>query len=468
MQNVLLLLLLVILLAVSGVFSGAETVLFSLSRHDRARMKKSPNRLDVLAASLVDQPRSLLTTLLMGNMTCNIVIFVISTLLFSRLEHFLAGESGRIGWGLQVLIGLLLVVPPLLVTYVSDVFPKVIGSLNNTRIAPLIALPVATLRNALWPVTTLIDRFVMRPVHRLVGDRRDHAAFSTDELRELLEMSQQAGVIDVSENQLLQEVVRIADLKVKEVMTPRVDMVAFNLRDPGGAEKLLALFRQSHLAKIPVHEGPVDNIIGLIYAKALLLEVGQSAGTTTGTMAGGSPATMDLRRLDLRRLLQPVRFVPETQSLERLLIHLRQTKTQLAIVVDEYGGLVGVVALEDVVEQMVGDIYEPHDQASHTVQRVGDDEYLVPGDLSVADWMDAFGARVESTHTTTVAGLLAASLRRLPKEGDQVRLAHLLMRVDSMRGRRVNQVRLKLLANGESGPAPTTAGEDGRRGGERR
>jgi CBS domain containing-hemolysin-like protein len=111
---------------------------------------------------------------------------------------------------------------------------------------------------------------------------------------------------------------------------------------------------------------------------------------------------------------------------------------------------VGVVALEDVVEQMVGDIYEQHDAPSRMVQRVGADEFLVPGDLSVADWMDAFGTKIEATHTTTVAGLLAASLKRLPKEGDQVRLAHLLMRVETMRGRRVDRVRLKLLANGHN------------------
>jgi putative hemolysin len=334
-----------------------------------------------------------------------------------------------------------MILPPLLVTYVSDVFPKVIGSLNNTRIAPLIALPVAALVNALWPVTRLLDKTIMRPAHRLVGERHEHALFSTDELQELLEMSQQQGVIDVSENQLLQEVVRIADLKVRDVMTPRVDMVAFNLGGGGaggGAEALLALFRKSHLAKIPVYEGPIDNIIGLIYAKTLLLEMGATGG--------------DLKKIDLRKLVQPVRFVPEQQTLERLLVHLRQTKTQLAIVVDEFGGLAGVVALEDVVEQMVGDIQEAHDAPSRVVQRVGDDEFLVPGDLSVADWMDAFGAKIEATHTTTVAGLLAASLKRLPKEGDQVRLAHLSMRVDSMRGRRVDRVRLKLLANGPNGP----------------
>jgi putative hemolysin len=446
MTSVLFLLLMLVLLCVSGIFSGSETVLFSLSRHDRARMKKSGNRLEALAASLVDNPRALLTTLLIGNMTCNIIIFVVSTILLGRLQHALSGAAGAGSpWWTKVLIGALVAVPPLMVTYAGDVFPKVIGSMNNTRIAPVIALPIATFMRLLWPVTQFIDKGIMQPVHRLVGHR--DTAFSTEELRELLEMSERQGVIDVSENQLLQEVVRIADLKVKDVMTPRVDMVAFNIQE--SPELLLKLFRDSHLAKIPVYDGQIDNIQGLVYAKALLLEVGMGAG-------GAS-------RVDVKRLIQPVRFVPEQQTLERLLVHMRQTKTQLAVVVDEYGGVVGVVALEDVVEQMVGDIYQPHDLPEHHVQRVGPDEYLVPGDLSVADWMDAFGARIEATHTTTVAGLLAASLKRLPREGDQIKLAHLLMRVDSMRGRRVDRVRLKLLTNG-IGNGDAQKGTDGNGG----
>ncbi len=465
MGNALLAVALLALLAISGFFAGAETVLFSLSRHDRSRMKKSANRLDVLAAGLMDDPRSLLTTLLAGNMTCNVMIFVLSTLFINGLTGSSAAAAPLNAWE-QAAMWLLYGIPPLLVTYVSDVFPKVIGSLNNTRIAPLIALPIATLKNALWPVTLLIDRTVMRPVHRLVGSRHDHAAFSTEELRELLEMSEQEGVIDVSENQLLQEVVRIADLKVRDVMTPRVDMVAFNIREPGsggggagggagvtggGVEKLVALFRTSHLTKIPVYDGQIDNIVGLIYAKTLLLEMGTQSPAGVG-------------RIDLRRLAQPVRFVPEQQTLERLLVHLRQTRTQLAVVVDEFGGVVGVVALEDVVEQMVGEIHEPHDAARQAVTRAGADEYLVSGDLSVADWMEAFGARVEATHTTTVAGLIAASLKRLPREGDEVRLANLLMRVDSMRGRRVDRVRLKLI--GEQGEtAAGAASADGRAAG---
>jgi putative hemolysin len=431
-------LILLVLLVVSGTFSGAETVLFSLSRHDRARMKKSSNRLEVLAASLLERPRSLLTTLIMGNMTCNIVIFVMSSVLLGHFEETLSQHPGTNDWVRRILIVLLAAVPPLLVTYMSDVFPKVIGTLNNTRIAPLIAIPVATLMRAMWPLSRAIDAVVMRPVHLLVRPRAGTGAFSTEELRELLEMSEQQGVIDVSENELLQEVVRIADLKVRHVMTPRVDLIAYNIKD--SPEKLVALFQKSHLGKLVVFDGQIDNVLGLVYAKSVLLEIG--AGTAA-----------EIRKLDVRKMLQPVHYVPEQQALDRLLLHLRATRAQLAVVVDEYGGVVGVVALEDVVEQMVGDIYEPHDKPTHTLERVGPDEYLVPGDLSMADWMDAFGAQVEATHTTTVAGLLAALLKRLPKEGDEVKLAHLSMRVQSMKGRRVDRVRLRLLPTHEQSEA---------------
>ena len=147
LANLFYFLLLLLLLAVSALFSGSETVLFSLSRHERTRMKKSKNSLEVLAANLLDDPRALLTSLLMGNMTCNIMVFVISTLLLSRLSAIFAASHNW--WG-RVLVAALVVVPPLMVTYVADVFPKVLGALNNTRIAPLIALPVATLvRSAL-------------------------------------------------------------------------------------------------------------------------------------------------------------------------------------------------------------------------------------------------------------------------------------------------------------------------------
>ena len=199
---------------------------------------------------------------------------------------------------------------------------------------------------------------------------------------------------------------------------------AFNLKD--SPEDLLKLIRTSHLTKIPAFEGQIDNILGLIYAKSAFMEPTLTAA-------------------DLRKLIRPVQFVPEFLTLEQLMVRFRQTRTQLAIAVDEYGGVVGVVALEDAVEQMVGDIYTVNESTSNAVREIGDDLYSVAGDLSITDWSDVFSTRVDARGVSTVAGLLASHLKRIPKEGDTVQLDRILMTVEKMHNRRVVRVRLQLL-----------------------
>jgi len=222
---------------------------------------------------------------------------------------------------------------------------------------------------------------------------------------------------------------------VRDVMTPRVDMVTYNLKDP--LDTALATIRRTLLSKLPVYEGQIDNLLGVVYARQLLL---------------------DGPRADIRSLVKPVQYVPEFQTLERVLGLFQKTRSQMAIVVDEFGGVVGLITMEDVVEQMVGEIYNVHDAGGPAVQKVAPDEYLVAGDLSVVDWTDAFGVRVAAAGTTTVAGLLAAILKRIPRVGDTVTLEHLEMRVETMRGKRVEKVRLHICDDVRGGAAGGTEG----------
>jgi CBS domain containing-hemolysin-like protein len=445
---------LLVLLAVSAFFSGAETVLFSLTAHERRRLRQSTQRREVLAARLLDDSRSLITTLMLGNMGANVLIFVISA-------QLLAGLQRHVGTGIAAASAL---VPSLVVTYASDVLPKIIGRLDNLRLAPLVAVPIAGLLRVARPICRIIDIGVLRPVHRVIspassagGDADGTVTmFSPQDMAEMLEMSREQGLIDGSENDLLQEVVRIGDLRVRDVMTPRVDVIAHNIKD--SPEKLRELFRNSHLAKLPVYEGQIDNLLGLVYAKEFLLSL-EPPAPAGGRNRPVSPASPPPAPPDLRKLLRPVKFVPELQSLDRLITRFRQTRTQWAAVVDEYGGFVGLVTLEDVVEQMVGDIYEPHDSPRQSVERLAPDEYRVAGDLPIADWEEAFdvsAARLAAAHSrsSTIAGLLASLLKRIPKPGDQVRLGHLLMTVESMRSRRVERVRLKLVDHHAMGSVP--------------
>jgi len=219
---------------------------------------------------------------------------------------------------------------------------------------------------------------------------------------------------------------------VRDVMVPRVEVKAYDVNGP--ADGLRALMRATRRKKIPVFEGSVDNIVGLIYAKRLFLEP----------------------QLALRQLVMPVRFVPELINCEQLLHHFRQTRTQLAIVVDEYGGMAGLVTLEDVLEAIVGDLPSADEQpAEPEIAQLADNEFEVSGRLSVHYWSQLFGAPRLAEPAATIGGLVTARLGRPARVGDAVRIGNVELRALRVQRRRVDRVQVRLL-----GPPEGDAGLD--------
>ncbi len=409
------------LLGIAAIFSGIETVFFSLTRHELYQFKNSGKRGQILAASLRDHSRSLLVLILLVNMAGTILIFVLSTILLQRLNRH---------YGQFAVIALSLA-PVLIVAYFGDLAPKILGRRFNRYLAPRASAPMTMLMRAAAPVLGIIERVLINPSHRLLGHKAG-PHLSLTELRELLMMSRDQGVIDIAENQVLQQVLWLREIRVRHVMVPRVDMVAFNIQKP--ISELTELFQRCHLSKIPVYDRDIDNVLGVLYAKTFLLD-------TPATSAALVP------------LLRPVNFVPELQTLDRLLAGFREKHIQLAMAVDEFGGIAGVVTLEDVVEQIIGEIYEPDEPIKIPVKEIGPDEFLVSGDLSLIECGELFGDPVKALHVSTVGGLIYAQLNRVPRPGDIVSLNHLQLTVESMRGRRVDRVKLILLDDQLTKPA---------------
>ncbi len=412
-HNLDLLIPMVILLGIAAVFAGVETVFFSLTRHQLYQFKTSGKRGPMLVATLREHSRPLLVLILLINMACTILIFVLSTILLQRLGRSL-GEFAVIALSLA---------PVLIVAYFGELVPKILGRRFNRQLATLAAAPMTVLMRMAAPVLGGIVRFLIVPFHRLLG-RKAAPSLSLTELRELLLMSRDQGVIDVAENQVLQQVLWLREILVRHVMVPRVDMVAFNIQKP--ISELSELIQRSHLSKIPVYDREIDNLLGILYAKTFLLD---------------TPATADA----LIALLRPANFVPELQPLDRLLAGFRTKHIQLAMAVDEYGGIAGIVTLEDVVEQLIGEIYEPDEPVKIPVKEIAPDEFLVSGDLSLIECGELFGDPLHASQITTVGGLIYAQLNRVPRPGDMITLNHLRLTVEAMRGRRVDQVRILLL-----------------------
>jgi CBS domain containing-hemolysin-like protein len=419
--------LLPLLAVLSGWFSGSEAVLFSLTRTQLQHNAASSNPLRRLAAALMEQPKRTLTIILLGNSSANVLLFASTYVLGHQLRPMLGGGAAILS----------AVVSVLLVCIVGEAIPKTLGVNLADRLAPYAAPLVRFFGYVLGPAGRVLNAVLVEPLSRLllghtpVRGAEQHD-LSTFELRTLLEMSRRRGVINPTEDAFLREVIDLGYLKVRDVMVPRVEVKAYDVNGP--ADGLRALMRATRRKKIPVFEGSVDNIVGLIYAKRLFLEP----------------------QLALRQLVMPVRFVPELINCEQLLHHFRQTRTQLAIVVDEYGGMAGLVTLEDVLEAIVGDLPSADEQpAEPEIAQLADNEFEVSGRLSVHYWSQLFGAPRLAEGVATIGGLVTARLGRPARVGDAVRLGNVELEALRVQRRRVDRVRVRLL-----GPPEGDAGLD--------
>lgn len=412
---------LAILLVTSAFFSGAETALFALTRHELHRFQADPRASRRLAASLMQQPRQLLLTLMVGNVTVNMLIFATSLTLFKKLT----GPGSLLG----PLLGLS---SPIVVTLLGEIFPKGTAIDLRTSLAPKMAPIVHGCQILLAPVTTTLNVLLVEPLTRLLaGDTKPPPDVTAEELQELIEMSQARQIIDADENAMLSGVIRLNELKVRNILIPRVDMIAFDIDDD--PEELRQLLREHHMPKIPVYKEDVDHTLGLIYAKDLFLFPTQP----------------------LQQLVKPASFVPEVITLTQLIDFFRKTQSQLAMVVDEHGGVVGLVTIEDVAERIVGALALPGDESDlPTWERLDDRHYSISGQVNIREWAEHFNIRQFDERVTTLAGLMMASLGRVPKVGDQVRLGNLLLTVESLNGRRIERIHLELLSGQRfQGPA---------------
>jgi putative hemolysin len=285
----------------------------------------------------------------------------------------------------------------MLIILFGEIGPKVVANSNRARFALLTAPLLVPLHEVIAPVRVVLADGVIAPLRRLVAPHRAPAELDDQELQALLGISRDEGVIASEEERILGEVLRMGKLRVPDVMTPRIRMVA--LPDDADRTEVLRVVRESKLSQIPVYEGRLDHVVGMLHVKRYL-----TLGTETGVT---DP-----------RVLTAAGFVPALASLDQLLDHFRRRGQQSAIVVDEFGGTEGIVSVEDVVEELVGDIVAADEEPPTPPRLIGLGVWRVSGRLGVHDWMEAFDVEIESPKASTVAGLLAERLGRVPRKGD--------------------------------------------------
>jgi magnesium and cobalt exporter, CNNM family len=417
-----------VLLVLSGFFSGSETALFSLTRHQRSLLKSSGTFAGSAVTTLLSETRALLITLLMGNITVNVLYFVVSTKLILHLR-----DEQLLG---PVALGVVSVTPLLTIIILGEVLPKLAAARSPALYSRLSALPLLGVHRAITPIRLIASGLVITPLARLIAPSTRPDALSQDELASMLELSRGQGVIDPQEQRMLRQVLELGRVKIDGLMIPRVDIEALDINaDPA---ELVEFFKRTKLRHAPAYRDNFDQIEGVIVARRALLDPPRTHG-------------------DVKALIEPVLFVPQQQRADQLLAELRSKAKTLAVVVDEYGGTAGLVTLEDVAEHLVGEIAGGYDSGDEPlVEQVSPDCWRVSAELSTRDWSEAFGQNSPPdvlktlSAVNTLGGLVMARLGRGAKVGDQTTLGNLVLRVEEMEGRRIEIVTVRLANDSET------------------
>jgi CBS domain containing-hemolysin-like protein len=377
-----------ILLLLSALLSGAEAAYFSLGRTRLKELAEQQGKTPGPLAPLLAQPNELLVTLLVGITMVNIGASALAAAIAERIFG---------GMGLPIAIGAMV----FLLTVFGEVLPMTLAVEHPLRFASWVNRPVAWLSVLLKPIRVGLGAFTAVTL-RLVGSERlaGHPEISEEELRTLVDVGAREGVVDRTEREMIHKVFELEDTLVREVMVPRPDMFCLDVSMPPG--EILPLLREHLHSRVPVFEETIDQIVGVLYTKDLLPHL------------DGLPPTFDIRAH-----LHPPYFVPESKRADALLREFQAKKLHLAIVVDEYGGTAGLVTLEDLLEELVGEIRDEYDEDERLIQRVGPRSFRVSGRLPIHELNTMTGLVIPDDSFDTVGGWVLDLFGRVPHRGEK-------------------------------------------------
>lgn len=312
----------------------------------------------------------------------------------------------------------------LAILIVSEALPKAWAVRAPDTTALALARPLSLITLILWPVITVIS-LLTKPLANLVtGQKIPHTPLVTEEeLRLLVNVGEEEGLIEHNEREMIEGIISFGDTLVREIMVPRVDIAALDVTN--SLDKALETVINEGHSRIPVYDETIDTIVGILYAKDLF------------------PALRDGRRdISLIDLLRSVHFVPETMKVNALLKEMKQRKVHMAIIVDEYGGTAGLATIEDLIEEIVGEIQDEYDVEEPSIQIVDDTTIIVDARVSIDDINDLTGLHLESADADRIGGLVYEQLERVPEVGDEVVLEEAVVTVLSIQGVRPEKLRI--------------------------
>lgn len=394
----------------SAYFSATETAFSSLNRIRIKNMAEKGNKRAGLVLKLSENYDGLLSTILIGNNIVNIASASLATVIFVKLLGDEAGAS------------ISTVVTTIVVLIFGEVSPKSIAKESPEQFAMFSAPFLNAFMVLLTPANYLFKQWkkLLSVLIRTSGD----SGITEEELLAIVEEAKQDGGIDEQEGSLIKSAIEFTELEAMDIATPRVDVTGIPV--DADREEIAAVFGETGYSRLPVYKDKIDDIIGIIYQKDFYNQVYRGV-------------------CGVEAIVRPALYVAKSKKINVLLKELQKNKMHIAVVIDEFGGTMGIVTLEDILEELVGEIWDEHDVVVQEIEKISDQEYLVLGNTSVEKLFEELGGE-EEFESFTVSGWVMELAERIPEEGDVLYYENMTITVMKMKDRRVEQVRIVLEA----------------------
>ncbi len=408
-----------LLLALSALFSGSEVALFSITTGDREALRETTGAAAGRVVTLLDRPRRLLAAVLLLNTVVNVGAAILST-------QLMLAASQVYGWSPFAALAANVAGLTFILLVTSEIAPKLIASRDPVRFAQGVSGFLSPLIRLVTPIADLLAALASAVQTRF---RHETDSLSSDDIKSMADVGEADGSIGEQERALIHSIVDFGETTVREVMVSRVDVKA--LSDDASFEDALDLIRTSGHSRFPLYQDHLDNVLGVMYAKDLLPSLDE----------GRTPEWTNVARRPL--------FVPPGKTLDDMLADFQQSSTHMAIVVDEYGGTAGLVTLEDLLEEVVGEIRDELDRPEDEdlVEHLEDGGFRAEARIDLDDLTDAVGVEMDTTDFDfeTLGGLILHLAGDIPQPGDEVEHENLRMLVESVEGNRIQSVRLDVI-----------------------
>lgn len=410
-ENILQIGLLIVLLLGSGFFSASETSLMSLSKIRIRYMEEEGVKGAKLVSSLIEKSSDLLSSILVGNNVVNIAATSVSTSLFISIF-----EDGGVAIATAVMTVLVLIF--------GEITPKTIAANSPEKIAVIVSKPISIIMKITKPIVWVFN-LLTGIIFKIMGIENDGVKpfITEEELKAMVNVSHEEGVLEIEEREIINNVFQFGDMQAKEAMIQRLDMVAVNIED--SYDEIIELFKSEKLSRLPVYQESIDDIVGILNIKDIIFLSDE-----------------EIQNFNIKNYVREAFFTYEFKKITQLLEEMKKEKSQMAIVVDEYGGTAGLLTIEDLVEVIVGDIDDEYDEEEEEIVKVSDNEYLVEGSTKISDVNEQIGINFESDEFDSIGGFIIGYLKRIPEENELIEVGNVKFSVESIDKNRINKIRI--------------------------